>query len=70
MKPSGKESGLAGVLSVATHTEVFQFYSLKRAAHSPNQAQQHRHACLLIDRSGRVVPSPRKTDAGFLRPAH
>ncbi len=44
MKPSGKESGLAGILSVATHREVFQFYSLKRAAHSSNQAQQHRHA--------------------------
>ena len=44
MKPSGKESGLAGVLSVATHREVFQFYSLKLAAHSSNKAQQHRHA--------------------------
>ena len=58
MKPSGKESGLAGVLSVATHREVFQSYSLKRAAHSSNQAQQHGHARLLIGRSGRVVPSP------------
>ena len=34
MKPSGNESGLAGGLSVATHRGVFQFYSLKRAAHS------------------------------------
>ena len=44
MKPSGKESGLAGVLSVATHREVFQSYSLKRAVHSSNQAEQHRLA--------------------------
>ena len=44
MKPSGNESGLAGVLSVATHRGVFQFYSLRRAAHFSNKAQQRGHA--------------------------
>jgi hypothetical protein len=44
MKPSGNESGLAGVLSVATHRGVFQFYSLSRAAHFSNEAQQQGYA--------------------------